>query len=364
MRNVTLILGAGASFNYKAPLMKDFYRVAIELFTTENNSNLIDHYKVVFSFMDLLQKSQAKANLDLHNVEQVYTALEMARMLNLESLKVKGVSWARMEESMRYFLTKTIESRVKLPISDNFYKPVRDYDEPMFLDGGSTNEDLAQAIEHVTTLKEFGWGVTIITFNYDLVIESLLATHGLEADYGLGSERLSPFTSVPLLKLHGSINWERKDRKIHAYKYFEKDKRIGSTNPMFHVDSSHNVTTSFSENIVPFVIPPVWNKSNYQSQLSNVWRRAAASLSQTSHLYAAGYSLPQTDGFFKQLYALGTVGTAPLMEFGVFDIEPKETAYGVNARFADLLGRGAENVYQYYDGGLGNLATRLFELHY
>ena len=85
MRNLTLILGAGASYNYKAPLMKDFYKVATELYVNQSNDNLRDQYEVVFEFMDLLQKSQAKANLDLHNVEQVYTALEMAKMLNFVS---------------------------------------------------------------------------------------------------------------------------------------------------------------------------------------------------------------------------------------------------------------------------------------
>tara|TARA_Y100001968_G_C19429072_1_gene756005 strand:+ start:1655 stop:2746 length:1092 start_codon:yes stop_codon:yes gene_type:complete len=361
MRNLTLILGAGASYNYKAPLMKDFYKVATELYVNQSNDNLRDQYEVVFEFMDLLQKSQAKANLDLHNVEQVYTALEMAKMLNLKNLKVKGQNWQKMEEAMRYFLTKTIESKVSLPISDNFQRPPKNHSDMVFI-GYSEKEALAQAIEHVVELKDEGWNISIITFNYDLVIEALFATHSIEVDYGLAAQTTVDNEKVPLLKLHGSINWERAAGEIKVQKYFEKGYRIQRSNPYFSVDDSHKVTTNFSEHLIPFVIPPVWNKSNYQNQLSNVWRKAAASLSETSHLYSLGYSLPQTDGFFKQLYALGTVGSAPLMELGVFDIEPPDIPNGVNKRYSALLGRGAENVYHYFDDGIKGLANKLNSL--
>lgn len=117
--------------------------------------------------------------------------------------------------------------------------------------------------------------------------------------------------------------------------------------------------TRFSKLIVPFVVPPVWNKASYHEPLHKVWKEAATALSEASYIYCLGYSLPQTDGFFKQLFALGTVGSSPLMEFKVFDIENPDTIQGVNHRYKDLLGVGGRNVYSYHADGAAGLFEAL-----
>jgi hypothetical protein len=38
-----------------------------------------------------------------------------------------------------------------------------------------------------------------------------------------------------------------------------------------------------------------------------VWRTAAQHLSEAEHIFIIGYSLPETDQFFRYLYGLGTV---------------------------------------------------------
>ena len=68
-----------------------------------------------------------------------------------------------------------------------------------------------------------------------------------------------------------------------------------------------------------------------------VWERAAAELRQAESIFVIGYSLPETDGFFKMLYALGTVGV-PLQRFWLFD--PDESG-AVEKRFRGMLGSGA-----------------------
>ena len=55
--------------------------------------------------------------------------------------------------------------------------------------------------------------ITIITFNYDLVIETALTALGIDWNYGTidanDEKRPSHERCVKLLKLHGSINWAR-----------------------------------------------------------------------------------------------------------------------------------------------------------
>jgi len=74
------------------------------------------------------------------------------------------------------------------------------------------------------------------------------------------------------------------------------------------------------------------------TELRRVWRAAADSLANAENIFVSGYSLPDTDAFFRDLYALGTIGHARLKRFWVFD--PSNTGE-VEARFRKLLGQGA-----------------------
>lgn len=362
MRNIVVLLGAGASFDYGAPLMKDFYKVASEIFVNTRDPKVKDHFTTVFEFIDKLQKAQAKANIDLHNIEQVYTALEMAKLLGLEHLRVAGKSWSKMDASMRFFLTHCIESQTVLPPSPKMHAHKQRSDSTTIAGLTRRKSNMGTVAAYIQGLKKKGWDVSILSFNYDLVAEATLSNSNLKVDYCLdgGLDKIDVNT-VPLLKLHGSINWqpitEKRRVKLQVMSYDELGN--SSNHHLYSVNNSQQVVTNLSRAFTPFVIPPVWNKATYQSALSKVWKVAANQLSEASHVYCLGYSLPVTDGFFKQLYALGTIGKSPFLQFKVFDVEPGDKPQGVNARFLDLLGRGAENVFSYNDTGVAGLADSL-----
>ena len=91
----------------------------------------------------------------------------------------------------------------------------------------------------------------------------------------------------------------------------------------------------------PMIIPPTASKVGLHRELSNVWGRAATRLAEANNIFVVGYSWPQTDHFFQQLYALGTVGRTILSRFWVFDINPS-----VRQRFHDeLLGQQARDCF-------------------
>lgn len=101
----------------------------------------------------------------------------------------------------------------------------------------------------------------------------------------------------------------------------------------------------------PLIVPPSWNKADYHSALSDVWAAAAKHLSEAEQIFIIGYSLPETDSFFRHLYALGSVGNAPLRRIAVFD--PDESGQ-VDARFKALLGPGAAARYEYHRRDFGD----------
>jgi hypothetical protein len=91
-------------------------------------------------------------------------------------------------------------------------------------------------------------------------------------------------------------------------------------------------------------VPPTWNKADHHQALSTVWANAAHQLGEAEYIFIVGYSLPETDAFFRLLYALGTVGKNPLHKIIIYN---PDTGGQVDARFKSMLGSGAAARYEY-----------------
>jgi hypothetical protein len=96
----------------------------------------------------------------------------------------------------------------------------------------------------------------------------------------------------------------------------------------------------------PVLVPPTWNKADSHRALESVWSLAAHELSEAENIFVIGYSMPETDSFFRHLYALGTVGKAMLRRFWVFNPNPS-----VESRFRVLLGPEAEYRFDFNRAG-------------
>ena len=154
---------------------------------------------------------------------------------------------------------------------------------------------------------------TLITFNYDTLIECGVATNLLD-DWGApepvfwaenlgdvpswppGSLRLAatPAHSFKLLKLHGSLNW-----------YWSPGDSTGISVARRVLPGTYNQATRYTEEDrrrelpgrVPFVVPPSATKSPYYRNpiVQEFWRQAAKSLRSAQAVTIVGYSLPPSD---------------------------------------------------------------------
>ena len=147
---------------------------------------------------------------------------------------------------------------------------------------------MARREEWLRLYKRFlGWlldrfEVTVVTTNYDLIVETTLGGLGVQASYCFGSEEaVSPDAGmVPILKLHGSVNWDR--------------------------SQPQRSTPSDPPKERAFVLPPTWNKDiNAQSPLRSVWRKAVQRLAMADLLLAIGHSFPVSDTHLQYLFAEG-----------------------------------------------------------
>jgi hypothetical protein len=156
-------------------------------------------------------------------------------------------------------------------------------------------------------------------------------------------------TGVKLLKLHGSINWGQdlnsKEIVPIAVDSLLSNFAIVTDQSLTHhtlpVGASFAKLKSFAP--MPVIVPPGLFKAEYQDSIGNVWQEAAKELESAKEIIVIGYSLPETDFFFRYLYALGTVGQTILRRFAVFNPDRD-----VEGRFRSLLGLGALGRFKYH----------------
>ena len=194
---------------------------------------------------------------------------------------------------------------------------------------------------------------SVITFNYDVSIDMAMFQAELGPSYGIfDAPRIAKGQQIPLLKLHGSLNWaiSEPDRVIHPLHMIDlipKISGLGLGPITFNIGSDIQAWAKvygLKESLLkePLIVPPSWNKADYHTALSGIWESAATHLSEAEYIFIAGYSLPETDSFFRHLFALGSTGKNPFRKIVVYD--PNES---INDRFRTMLGPGALATYEF-----------------
>jgi hypothetical protein len=331
--------------------MRDFLDMAENVMNLDRIGDSRKEFELVFKGIAMLQQVFAKSSLDLDNIESVFAAFEMATLLGrLGDLSPAEVS--ELNGSMRTLIFKTLEQSV-----DFILQPTSHINPP------EPYGDFATLIDHMQAKPASS--VSLATFNYDIALDFALYHENVPYTYCLGSRN----SWVPLLKLHGSINWVRcKDCgqivpwDLRSY-FSTHSVRNRTSEPTMtripiatqlhewqpeHSCGQGNETHLESE---PLIVPPTWNKTEYHRDLQEVWRYASQDLSEAENIIVIGYSLPETDMFFRYLYALGSVGTTRLKRFWVFD--PDETG-AVSKRFQDMLGPLALARFQWRQMGFAD----------
>lgn len=338
MASIVFILGAGASKRAGAPLTNDFLDVAYDLWKMGSVSDADESFRAVFQGRSALASVHSKADLDIHNVEAVFAAFEMAKTLN----KFADYSPEEIDaliNAMRSVIVKTIEETLVFPVQDGKVWPPEPY------------WSFANLIKYLTSKAQPKQTIAVLSFNYDMAVDYAFYSNGIRIHYALGEQQHGD--SIPVLKLHGSLNWARCKGcgDVVAWPLTSYTSKFGGKIPIKGYISlpigsliSHFEHCEGGVEREPVLVPPTWNKTEYHRALSSVWARAAKELGEAENVFVIGYSLPPSDAFFRHLYALGAVGKVTLRRFWVFN--PDESGE-VEERFVKLLGPGARQRFDY-----------------
>jgi hypothetical protein len=220
-----------------------------------------------------------------------------------------------------------------------------------------------------------GWRATVITFNYDTLLEGGVNGSSFH-DFGviLGSSLVrscdvlghlprpvdspetGPYSTFSLLKLHGSVNFYRTSGdEVGASLVrwpLEGETHIPPNVSWRRTDSpppgKAETPAEWKQRALfgyePFIVPPAALKSPYYGLtfIRGLWRKAREAIAAASHLYLVGYSLPETDlvtvGLLRENLAAGARVT-------VVNRPTKDAGEDVAARAERLLRRDVEVVH-------------------
>src|ERR1051326_1295245 len=357
MSQTVFILGAGASVNAGAPLMKDFLDIAEGLLVRNEVEDSVAEFKLVFKAISALTQAHSKATLDLINIESTFAAFEMGKLLGrLGTFSAEEID--RLPESMRKVIVRTLEKSVKIPVVNE--RAQAPHQSP----------NLTDLMIQVFQKRRNGWEdlakmFSIITFNYDLCLDLTFHFADVPVKYHLDDVQAQEAISISVLKLHGSLNWGRCSacEKLVAWplaKYFQNRLWLpGTTSRLLEIsqrtrDFQHCNSGAFTG---PYVVPPTWNKGQYHNSLESVWKAAASELASAENIFVSGYSLPESDHFFRYLYALGTIGELRVKRFWVFDPDSK-----VEQRFRSLLGQAVLPNFHFFAGNFYEMFGEIVKL--
>jgi hypothetical protein len=296
------VLGAGFSAEGGVPLVKDFLsRMAdsVEWLYQHGREAEAEAIRRVFEFRLRASAAAYRTHIDVDNIEELFSlasASEGETLSDDVTIAIAATIDATRETAPACECTVEYKSW-----SDNGTSWAKKEQKRNLY-------DLYASIMGTSNLDPRQERNTIITFNYDTLLEQGLCEAHIPFHYGL-PEQLTDYDkrshnclvnespgSLPVLKLHGSVNWSKPtSRAAHMTVYGSyADQRSTSKGPL--------------------LVPPTWRKV-FADQLSTVWENAVNALEKATRITVIGFSMRPTDAHFKYLLAAGLQNNISLRKF-------------------------------------------------
>lgn len=290
MKKVVYFIGAGFSVPAGLPVISDFlFRARDQYFS---NQERYSYFNGVFNYIDNLSRAKNYTNVDLFNVEEVFSVADTHELLgkgikkDLEQF-IKDVILFHtpdFEKSKQPFNVRKNSFEILLGRSDISRKYVSFFSTLLniiFQENGKRSGVIEYEYSDINAIREDSNSeYRIVSLNYDNIVENSI---------GFINSNFGGTFKIPLAKLHGSV-----------------DGRI---------------------------IPPTWNK-RIHNELDEDWRNAALWLSEANEIRILGYSLPKTDMYIKHLFSTSLLESKNLQKIDVICLDGDKL---VEARYREMF---------------------------
>lgn len=265
---------------------------------------------------------------DFPTLESVFTFVEAALEVD-DHIELAGQTLSSLKSDLK--------SAIALQLGSALWDP----------NVAPENDGHIQCDHHRWLAQQLVPGDTVISFNYDCLVDFCLARCATDKGwspsfgYGLnesgevrdsdvwasGSKDPRCEETIKLLKLHGSLNWL--DDGEGAYRLIRHPYELGNQ---------------------PLIIPPEWNKRIGEAPFREIWKSARTAVSQAKCVVFVGYSMPPTDLRTQVLFRAACGDRSDALESLVV-VNPDDT---VSRRIRTIFGEAV-------DGGTRIIRRRSWE---
>jgi len=282
-------------------LLADFLPVARDIPTTRSNVHHGGSFKRVFTWIDSLRAGAYYMSINVDNLEDVFSTLELARQCDPTGM-------AQLYSDLKLIVLEVLDL-CPVTVAGDRVQP-----DQLYVNFVERFLKLNENRLKVGQISQANPDV-IITLNYDVNLEYVLNWRMQPVDYGLEGD--SDPKATQLLKLHGSVGWglcRACSKKIQVIPPKRPDAPVewlkGSGPIRIRMldnllPTARCVTCGVGGLLEPVVIPPTWAKSLPHPEIGSVWRRATAAIEAAGQIMLVGYSMPESDAFIRYLLLLG-----------------------------------------------------------
>lgn len=272
MKNKTVyVLGAGFSKEAGFPLTKEFTdkKTIVEFRNHLNKSDRKRIDKVSEYFLNRIDNNYCD-----DNIESILNHIAVADYLDMESTTEGNRSYpsSRIFKDLLWYLARLLKERAKCKIPPEYNKFVKYVHDNHF---------------------------PIISFNYDMIIETVLHELGVNCDYGVDTTPIE--NSTLLMKMHGSVNWIycTKCKQFVFYPDYQASKVL---------EKKSKCPSCKKPNLETIIIPPILYKDTfykhpgYEKLIRQLWGFANDELVTANKVVFIGFSMSETDAYAQELF--------------------------------------------------------------
>ncbi|MSQ50987.1 MAG: hypothetical protein EXR28_03760 [Betaproteobacteria bacterium] len=316
--NNAYILGAGFSAEAGLPVISSFLTRMRDAVDWLDKAGRVAEREAIERVLDFRHESAAagyRINIDLDNIEHLFSLAD-AKPGTTSSDDIRLAIAATIDFAAQMGRVPIGRLRVSQangwPCTASWRSSAvrwNDGGDPGFSDVESSIYDYyAATLSGLTSAKRESGKNTVITLNYDVVVEEALRRLDVPISYQLGGDGVefdsaagideSAADGLQILKLHGSVNWAQKpDGSVLVCRDYEHVRTL---------------------TLAPLLVPPTWQKIAADALL-RVWDAAVRAIARATRIVLIGFSIPPADQHFKYLLSVGLKDNSSLRLIQIID---------------------------------------------
>ncbi|TGM60609.1 hypothetical protein EHQ94_10965 [Leptospira meyeri] len=283
MKNIVYFTGAGFSAPLGIPIMSNFLEKSKDLY--QEDKHKYSHFLEIFTLIDDLSKTKLHLNLDLANIEDIFSLLEMKHFIQNEKKTL---------DLYKKYITDTILAYTPKPELKKELRLVSNWNDSWIY----YNNDQSQYIKTFADFIKYISGIKLSNQNNQLE-SNLDKTRKYKYSFITLNYDTFPEETIDFINQHYP-NKQNQEYSIKENQLFDYIKLHGTLGENINI--------------------PSWNKVGNAPD-NTVWEKAYNILKEANEIRILGYSLPESDAYVKFLFGISFKDSFNLQKIDIITLD-------------------------------------------